>query len=374
MRTQKKYLLLVVPVVLVSALSVLFLPELNIELADKGTPVDVGMLNGINMSYMVGDIALPNKKITEKENTKIVSARLTLWDSFVISSPEPKATEDGKIQIDWTILPASVVRKIARFDKKLSMKLSEILKNVEQIEGVGFGRIKEFRVPKESPYWKITKVDNIYAINLFDFTDEWKGEYKKKMKSALSSGVKAVLEQAGKNNNHIVAFPAIAAARYVVEHDLVISYQDSFSSILGGIARAKGDVPEDVVFVIWEGLRGHQEYLEAISGLSDSLSLHLPSWRSQIANVISFSISICFISGLIYSRHQNAKHSLRSLIGSAIIFIPVVTGAWFTTAFAKLDAVALYPQASIAALGTASVLIGYFAHLLNLFENKLTSA
>nr|VFJ76412.1 MAG: hypothetical protein BECKFM1743A_GA0114220_109241 [Candidatus Kentron sp. FM]VFJ77369.1 MAG: hypothetical protein BECKFM1743C_GA0114222_109771 [Candidatus Kentron sp. FM]VFK23246.1 MAG: hypothetical protein BECKFM1743B_GA0114221_109131 [Candidatus Kentron sp. FM] len=224
---------------------------------------------------------------------------------------------------------------------------------------MGFGRIKEFEIPRTSAYWKLTKVDNIYAINLFDFTDEWKIAYKKILKGTLSSGVKAVLEQAGKANNHRIAFPAIAAAKYVLEQDLVISYQDSFSAILEGIGRAKGDVPEDVILVIWEGLKGHQEYLKAISGLSDSLSLHLASWRNQIANVISFSISICFIAGLVFLRRHNENCSFRSLIVSAIIFIPVVAGTWFTTAFASLKVVALYPQAAVAISGIASVLIGW---------------
>lgn len=373
MENLNKYLLLVVPVILVTLMSRMFIPLLDIETADNGTPVEVGLLNGINVSYLVGDVALPNKEISEEERSKTISTRLSLWDSYVISSPEPKATKDG-VKIDWTILPASVVRTIARFDKNLAMQLAEKLENVEQIEGVGFGRTKEFSVSKESPYWKLTKVNNVYAINLFDYTNEWKGAYKKKLKSALSSGVKSVMEQAGENHNRIIAFPAIAAAKYVVEQDLVISYQDSFSAILEGISRTRGNAPGDVIFVIWEGLKGHQEYEQAIIGFNNSLSLHLDSWKNKIATVISFSISICFIAGLMAYRFRNGNYSLRSLIGSAIIFVPVVAGAWFTTAFSKTEVVALYPQMAIAILGSVSVLLGYFAHLLNLFENKLTSA
>ncbi|UHD17960.1 hypothetical protein [Thiocapsa bogorovii] len=87
-----------------------------------------------------------------------------------------------------------------------------------------------------------------------------------------------------------------------------------------------------------------------------------------------FLLSICFVAGLMLYRFQNANQSLSSLLGSAIIFIPVFAGAWFTTAFTKFEVVTLYPQVAIAASGLASVFLGYIAHFLNLFENKLTNA
>ena len=119
MEAYKKYSLLFVPVALVSILSVSLLPRLDIETADTGTPVSVGIINGININYLVGDVAFPNKEIAGESNSKIVSTRLILWDSYVISSPEPKNTGDGETQIDWTMLPASVVRSIAGIDKPL---------------------------------------------------------------------------------------------------------------------------------------------------------------------------------------------------------------------------------------------------------------
>jgi len=220
-------------------------------------PALIGQLNSMDVYVHVGDITVPNR-VEKLEDGLLLDPRIRYWDSFLISAPVPRIADKKHVEIPWTLLPLSASETVTTIDEQFGTRLKRWLGLKNSVVDWHFDRLDHIRVPVESEYFLATSVSTIHAVNIFDFVKELGGNYGRVLGRAIASATKETIEAGAQLNDRAIAFPALAAAQYVFEKDMVVSYEESFTSILEGAERAKA-TPSKIVLVIWRGLLGHAE-------------------------------------------------------------------------------------------------------------------
>ena len=272
----------------------IFYPNLDKEYKPFERPNKIGELNGIEIYTYIGDIVIPNKI----DSNNIINQDLTFWDSYIITAPVPYYQGNFSI-IPWTMLPLNVVQTIEQYDTIYSRTLEKKLSFDKPLKERKFNSFTPIKIPDNTIYGILTKLNTIYAINLFEFEKDFGKDYRNSLKNAISNSIKYSIEYLGREQEISTAIPALAGAKNVIDKELTIEYQDSFSSILSGISRAKGNTPSKVILVVYYGLHSKNEFKSAMNGLEKSLIDIMPKWKKQIKIIYTALFYLSYILGLI---------------------------------------------------------------------------
>jgi len=211
------------------------------------------------------------------------------------------------LRVPWTLLPVSVVQTVSHVDRLYGEELAQRIALKRGRDAWQFERIDVITVPSRSVYARESKVRRLYSVSVFHFVQELGGTYKDTIRTAIETCAKETIEKSYKQEDTCLAFPALAGARYVREQELVLSYAQSFSSILAGISRVRGGVPSRVCLVVWDDLVGTPEMAAALHGLEEALYVHVPRWRTTLGNLIVVLVACSFALGVAHAAAQDGE-------------------------------------------------------------------
>lgn len=365
MQSSCRIILITVCLALLSAL--ISLPSLSIPKPDNRIPVHLGRINQMDVYYHIGDIAIPNQLIPSNVNSGYytLSHRMKFWDTYIISAPVPRLISTPtsiNLEIPWTLLPQSVSEVVSSIDSTFGADLAPWLAVKESIADWSFDRISYKDVPDNSHYYAVTGVRRIYAVNLFEFVQELGTNYRNNLSSAISSATKEVIEAVGRSDNQRVALPALAAAKHVIDDELVVSYKSSFSAILDGLNRVSGGSPSHVVLVLWHLIDDTPEFKAAIRGLRKAIYRKLPDWKKSLEQTASILAAIGLIVGVLFS-HLRKQSGLKPLAIVLLIgLLPIITDYFYMKAAIGLLPISNIPQIEIAILTGVMTFFGMKLH------------
>jgi hypothetical protein len=348
-----------------------FLRDLNWRQKWTANPTELGRINGIDVYFHVGDVALPNKLERARPDAVREGYQLstvTAWDTFATTAPVPHVTRTKKglrLIVPWTMLPVSVVRSIHSVDPAMAEEAAAQL-------GIGggevdwrFERITRIPVPPESDYARVCKLTSMYGVNLFDFMEELGDDYRPMLRRAVSDAVKQIAEECGGTGENRVAFPALAGARHVVDRGLVLTYAESFGAIIDGLSRAGGTKPSKVVLVAWREAHSAPELDAATEGVRRACYQHLPAWQARLKTAVLATLSVAFMLGVLtaWSRAggKGRPHMWAFLIDSAVL-LPAVLGCAYAKLVPGLLPVRLWPKYALAAVAALAFFTGVRLH------------
>ena len=323
-------------IMLFGAVGVVSTPFLTVPVLDDdtrafATPQKLGRIKQKDIYYYVGDIALPNK--INDDGT--VHRTITHWDSFIITAPVPHSfvDENGRevTVIPWTMLPISVSYFIRQIDEETASDFDITFGVKKTSTERKFEAITNFSVDESSVYGNITKLEYIYGINLFEFMEDFKEEYDTALKDAISSSVTNVLQHAGKLNIKSIGVPALAGAKNVTEKEMVLSYEDSFSSILDGVSRVEGHAPSKIVIVVWARAHSKEELNAAKFGLEKASIKYIQQWIDRVKLTLSIELVIGFLLGFLFSMITQNTLKRKKLLVFLMSISVLAYGVWGST-------------------------------------------
>ena len=343
--------------------SYLLSPSLNKDYKPFQTPELIGELNSIEIYSYLGDIVIPN----QIKNEKYINPNLTFWDSYIITAPVPYF-QSGYIITPWTILPINVVRTIDYYDSTYADNVEEKLGLNKPIKQRKFNSLTKIDIPQNTIYGQLSKLNSIYAINLFEFEKDFGKNYKSSLKKAISNSLKYSIEIMGQDREKSIAIPALAGAKNVVEKNLVISYYDSFSSILSGIKRVKGNAPSKIILVVYYGLHNKDEYESAITGLQNALRGYVDNWKKKIKQINTTLIFLSYFLGIWFfiRKHRVDIKRNKNLMGYILSSIFVLGLSFISSDLVKnVFEIIPYNRSTHLIIGLLSILIFNLSYFLS---------
>lgn len=291
-------------------------------------PVELGRLNGVNVFLCCGDVALPNQLVRGDDGRLDLDTRFKDWTACVITAPVPAPTADGStLVIPWTLLPTSVVESVRLVDAEFATRLERSLGLKESSSEWHFARMTRLNVPAETRYAEVTGMRSLYAVNMFEFTGDLGTAYGRSICDAISSAVMTAVQQSADDGESSIAIPAMCAALHVTDRSLVVSYWESFSSILDGIERASGKVPASVHLVLWRNAHSRAEQRAAANGLEAALYDGLPAWRDRLRNTLVGAMAVTFVLGVLWSMWRQHGQFSRSAAWRILVLSIAAVGA-----------------------------------------------
>ncbi|MGE0640856.1 MAG: hypothetical protein AB7G12_13805 [Thermoanaerobaculia bacterium] len=363
-----RYFLAILVGTIAALLCFVLLPKIPADITER--PNTLGRINATDIDVFLGNVAVPNRLIPTGDNRWLLESRLSFWDSFLTTAPAPKAqaTPGGiRLEVPWTLLPSSVLSAVSQLDPNLRDSLGTWLELHEGPASWSFARLSRYPVPADSRYAAITGMRAIYSVNLFEFLKDLGPDYRASLASAVSNAVLETLQEAGRNGDHKIAIPAIAAAQNVADRELVISYSDSFSAILDGVERVQANSPSRVVLVVWRDLEGSPELPAALLGLRTAAFRSIPEWRDPIRQFALLAAAIGLVSGLLYGHLTSlSRPPLLVLTIAALGVLAAVLGHKYVEQIAGFLPVTSRPHLDIGLLTAISVLFGGLLYKLDL--------
>lgn len=344
--------------------ALMLLPSVRVQ-NPFSAPQLLGRLNQIDVYLQVGDVVIPNRAVRATSQGWEFNNRVKYWDSFLISAPVPDAisTKDGTtLTIPWTLLPMSVVHSVGSLDREFGEALARTLGLKRGPQDWHFERLTRIDVPEASKYAHVTSIKAIYAVNLFEFMEDLGGEYKTVLVQAISRCVMETVQDSGRMKDRSIAIPALAGAQHVVERELVLSFEDSFSAILDGVSRAKGGGPSQVHLIVWWEIAKHPEMTAALRGVESAAFRVMPDWRSRLNSLLSWTLAIGFFLGVIFFtwKREVGRKPRQPARTIALLGIAVVggVGAKLTELLVDVLPAADFPRAGVAVMVAVAFLLG----------------
>jgi hypothetical protein len=314
---------------------------------------------------IVGDIAVPNQ-LELVEDGRIALVRATrFWDGFITTAPVPSVVVSDstlEVTLPWTRLSETIVTRVAQYDSTTARAFEEWMKFGAGPAEWGLSRLRTFEPSDTSAYHRITGINCIVALNLFDFVKDLGDQYGSMLRDAVSSAVKETLEKCGSFHVDRLAIPALAGAEHVNEKNLVLSYAVAFEGILDGVGRATtGDTPAGVCLVVWlePALAGHPEYGAAMDGVERAAYKKVPLWGNAVNRMTSAFVAIGFVIGLLIKHIRRPRRlPIGPLSMRLLAVVPLVAGQWYLQATLKILPISQWPPVEIAIIAGAAYTIG----------------
>jgi len=268
-----------------------FLLSTNINKKDfeANKSLFIGETKNCNLYLFLGDVALPNDVDGTLKKISLDITR-TRYDAFIISSV---LTFQGE---EWTWLPKSVGEVISLIDPLLyNSYKSEILNGMSWRNNPNIS-IKEFYIPEDYKYRKLTHINRIYAISLFNAINKTKNiqDKKERLKKGIEFSIKDIFEKyvSGQKDVSRVCIPAISGIWGTQDFKYFLTYYESWKSVFSGIKRANLKGVNEIYFVIWEDLRTQPPHLKiALKGFLKAYN--------EYSNKLTFPFFlVCFLSYL----------------------------------------------------------------------------
>jgi hypothetical protein len=313
--TKATVVFFILVLVTTSTISWLVVRHLPRNMTPGKTPFELGRVNHIDVYCHVGNVAFPNRyESVEGDNTRIrLSSRQRFWDAYLTTAPAPreKTTPTGTVlEVPWTLLPESITASTKAVDPQFAETLATWLKIKNSPAHWDFDRLERLEVPPGTLYGQVTGMSSIYAVNLFEFLEELGPNYPGHLKTAISSATKESIQRCGSHGERKFAIPALAAATHVLDRHLVLTYRDSFDSILDGIGRVdRGDTPSQIILVIWDA-SSDREMSSACDGLERACYSRIPVWSASVRLATAASLSVALFLGLLF-KHLRLQRSAR---------------------------------------------------------------
>lgn len=346
----------------------IFLKNLTEDDFREGLPVNLGRIQGIDVLAHIGDIAIPNQihSVWGRPDRYALDSRKIFWEAYMITAPVPKEIPSPtgiRLEIPWTLLPASVCQTVFQVDSLFGLSLESWLGLKRSPAEWHFDRISFLSVPETTRYHRLTGLSRIYSVNLFDFLNELGGDYKSHLSKAISSATKEVIQSCGRIEIRKLAIPAVAAAQQVREQDLVLSYRSSYGAILDGLSRASGNTPSQVVLVVWSSLRGTRELESSLNGLRLAAFDLIPEYTVNLRTVATTIITLGVLLGAFIS--YKSRNDLEEALAWPILFamlavLPTMIDFFFLKWFLGVLPASSRPDLDCGLIASTSVLVGAF--------------
>jgi len=263
MKKRSTYFKCIIGLIFVIAISFIlrFLFSTNINKKDfeANKSLFIGETKNCNLYLFLGDVALPNDVDESLKNISLDITR-TRYDAFIISSV---LTLQGE---EWTLLPKSVGDVISWIDPLLYANYeSEILNGMSWQNNPNIS-IKEFYISEDYKYRKLTHINRIYAISLFNAINKTKNiqDKKERLKMGIEFSMKDIFEKYVSSQKDVsrICIPAISGTSGTQDANYFLTYYESWKSIFSGIKRANLKGINEIYFVIWEDLRTQPQQLK----------------------------------------------------------------------------------------------------------------
>lgn len=336
--------------------SVIAIPFISLHV-QRGERVELGEMNHMTIYATLGNIALPNAG-----GSGMINERTPRWDAYLTSAPVPDVRRTGEgllLSVPWTRLPTSIISTIQQVDPDFANGVHEWLFLHQGPHTWKFAQVSRLPVTY-GHYRAFTGVNSIYGVNLFDFLGDLKSSYRESLRAAVRDAAKFTVQEAGKNGDQHVAFPAIAGAAMVTERELVLSYSDSFDSLLDGVARAQNATPADVTLVVWDALTARPVELKAaLDGLDHAAYGRVTSLKARVVTTATIAASLALVVGVLFSFYRRPHNEKLAIVITSAAATAVAAAQYkLLTASAELLPISGFPPLDITVLAIAAAIVG----------------